>query len=345
MDKTVKLVRFRRTGPPDVLEVEEAPLREPSPGEVLVRVQAMGLSRIDLLWREGSYFEQPVFPAGIGYDAAGVVESVGPDVKFLKTGDSVSTYPAVSLLDYPAHGEAVIYPENALFAYPTGLTAREAAAVNMGLFAAYFALVERANLQSYQSVVITAASSSMGIAAIQLAKALGAKCIAVTRSEEKRKRLITAGADHVIVAGLDDVQETVLEITEGEGTDVVYDGVAGPGLEELVWATRRFGHLIVYGYLGAMDVATRFPLGACFLRGLSLHASFKIFDYTGNPKLGISPNPAAIERAKSFVTAGLTSGVLKPNIDRVFSGFGEYVAAHHYADTNAHAGKVVVELD
>ena len=215
----------------------------------------------------------------------------------------------------------------------------------MGLFTAYFALVELARLQPDQFVVITAASSSMGMAAIQLAKALDARCIAVTRSEAKQKLLIQAGADHVVVAGVNDVQEMILEITDGEGADLIYDGVAGPGLEELVWATRKFGCVIVYGYLGAMDASTPLPLGACFLRGLNLHPSFKVFDYTGNPKLGIYRNPDAIERAKKFISAGLASGVLKSAIDRVFIGLGEYVSAHQYMAANTHAGKIVVALN
>jgi NADPH:quinone reductase-like Zn-dependent oxidoreductase len=344
MNRIAKIVRFQQTGPPDVLRVEEEALREPEAGEVLVRTDILGLSRVDLLWREGSYFEQPVFPAGIGYDAAGVIESVGPDVRTVSVGDRVSTFPAVSLRDYPAHAEAVVYPENALFAYPHNLDPLQAASANMGLFTAYFALVELAGLQPDQVVVITAASSSLGMAAIQLAKAFGAHCIAVTRSEGKRKRLIEVGADYVVVAGADDVSETVLEITEGEGADVIYDGVAGPGLEELVWATRRFGSVIVYGYLGAMEATTPLPLGASFLRGINLHASFRIFDYTGNSKLRLCPKPAAIERAKTFISAGLASGLLTPAIDRVFTGLEEYTVAHRYQATNTHAGKVLVDL-
>ena len=343
-DKISKMIRFHQTGRPDVLKVEDALLRGPNAGEVLVRMRALGLSQIDVLWREGSYFEQPEFPSGIGYDAAGVIESVGPGVDRIKVGDRVSTLPAVSLVDYPAHGQSAVYPENGLFLYPQNLSPEQAASVNLGLFTAYFALVELARMEPGQSIVITAASSSMGMAAIQLAKGLGTRCIAVTRSEGKRNRLLQAGADHVVVAGADDVQEMVLEITDGQGADVVYDGVAGPGLEELIWATRRRGSVIVYGYLGAMDATTRLPLGACFLRGINLYASFKVFDYTGNPKLRISGNPAAVERAKSFIAAGLASGVLKPTIDRVFDGLGEYAAAHQYLSANSRTGKVVVSL-
>src|SRR5260370_988564 len=163
-------------------------------------------------------------------------------------------------------GEELILPD---------LNGGGAAAVNSGLFAAYFALIELAGLQPNQYVVITAASSSMGIAAIQLAKTLGAKIVAVTRSEAKGRHLTTAGADHVVFAGVDDVQETVLEITGGDGVDVVYDGVGGPGLGERGGARKSFGRLIVYGYLVAMEDRTPVALGACFLLGLNLDTRYR----------------------------------------------------------------------
>lgn len=193
MSETTKVVRFHRTGGPEVLRIEEVRRPKPTGNEALVRVQAIGLSRSDLVWREGSYFEQPVFPAQIGYDASGVVEAVGPEVKNLSVGDHVSTFPAVSLLDYTTHGETMVYPETALHVYPENLTPVQAAAVNTGLFTAYFAFVELAGLRRNNYVVITAASSSMGVAAIQMSKAIGAKCIAVTRSETKKEALLAIG--------------------------------------------------------------------------------------------------------------------------------------------------------
>jgi NADPH:quinone reductase-like Zn-dependent oxidoreductase len=87
------------------------------------------------------------------------------------------------------------------------------------------------------------------------------------------------------------------------------------------------------------------PLGACFLRGLNLHASYKIFDFTGHGRLRIPPNRGAIERAKRFVFDGLASGLFKPKIDRVFAGLEEYAAAHHYMGTNAQVGKIIVALN
>jgi NADPH:quinone reductase-like Zn-dependent oxidoreductase len=345
MDKTARVIRFHKTGGPEVLKAEELRLPKPKGSEVLMRVNAIALTRTDILWREGAYFEEPVLPSGIGYDAAGVVELIGPEVKIFRVGDRVSTFPAVSLLNYTAHGEAAIYPEDALFVYPQNLNSRQAAAVNSGLFAAYFALVELAGVQPNRYVMITAASSSMGVAAIQMAKAVGAKVVAVTRSEEKREHLTAAGADHVVIAGIDDVQEAVLDITAGDGADVIYDGVGGPGLEELVWVTKRFGHIIVYGHLGAMEDTTPLPLGACFLRGLNLHTSYKIFDFTGHSRLGIAPNRGAIERAKQFIFDGLASERFKAKIDRVFVGLEQYAAAHDYMGTNVQVGKIIVALN
>src|SRR5208283_3209110 len=155
MNQLTKVVRFHRTGGPEVLKIEEIKKPKPVGNEVLIRVQAVALSRRDIIWRQGDYFEDAVFPARIGYDAAGVVESVGPGVKYLKVGDHVSTFPAVSLLDYAAHGETIVYPETALMVYPESLTPVQAAAVNTGLFTAYFALLELADLKRDQHVVIT----------------------------------------------------------------------------------------------------------------------------------------------------------------------------------------------
>jgi NADPH:quinone reductase-like Zn-dependent oxidoreductase len=348
MNETSKVIRFHKAGGPEVLRIEEIRRPKPAGNEVLVRVQAVALSRSDLVWREGSYFEEPVFPAQIGYDAAGVIESVGPEVKNLHVGDHVSTFPAVSLLDYPAHGETIgetiVHPETALQVYPENLTPVEAAAVNTGLFTAYFALVELAGLKRDQYVVVTAASSSMGVAAIQMSRAIGAQCIAVTRSEIKKEGLFAVGANQVVIAGSEDVQDAILQLTDGLGAEVIYDAGAGPGLEELIWATKRFGYVIFYGQLGAMDNETSLPLGACFLRGLKVHASFRVYDFTGYPKLGLPLRTEAIERAKRFISAGLASGLFPPKIDRVFLGLDEYVAAHRYMEMNAQIGKIVISL-
>jgi NADPH2:quinone reductase len=344
MNETAKVIHFNRAGGSEVLRINTIQLPPLQRNEVLVRVRAVALSRLDHLWRRGLYFEEPKFPAQIGYDAAGVVESVGSEVSTLKMGDRVSTFPAVSLLDYAAHGDKIIYPETALMVYPESLAPVQAAAVNTGLLTAYFALRELVDLKRHQHVVITAASSSMGVAAIQLAKALGAKSIAVTRSEAKKEVLLAAGADQVIVAGREDVQEAILELTQGLGAEVIYDAVAGPGLEELIRATKRSGQVVVYGHLGAMESATPMPLCACFLRAIKVHGGFRIFDFTGHPRLGLQAKTEAVERAKQFIFDGLASKRFSAKIDRVFFGWDEYAAAHRYMETNNQIGKIAVAL-
>jgi len=339
-----RVIRFHRTGGPEVLQIDEIEMAALKDNEVLIRVEALALCRADILWREGSYVEDPVLPAQIGYDAAGVVQSVGPEVKTVKPGDRVSTVPACSLVDYAAHGEEIIYPESALFAHPPDLSPEEASSVNTGLFLAYFALVELAGLKSCQYVVVTAATASTGIAALQLANMLGAKSIAVTRSGSKSGELIAAGADNVIVVGEEDVRDIIFDITDGLGADLIYDAVGGPGLEELAWATKRLGRIIVYGTLGATDEETRLPLGACFFRGVKVYAGITIFDYTGNRRLGLPPKAGAVTRAKEFITKGLATGKLTPKIDRVFNGLGEYQLAHQYMGTNCRNGKIIISL-
>ena len=178
------------------------------------------ISRLDLLWREGSYFKAANFPARIGYDAAGVVESVDPQAKALEVGDRVSTLPAAS------------------------------------------------------------------------------------------------------------------HLTEGVGAEVIYDTVAGPGLEELVWATKRSGRVIVYGHLGAMEFGTSLPLGACFLRSIKVHAGFRVFDFIEHPRLGLKAKTDSVERAKRLIYDGLAANIFWAKIDRVFCGLREYAAAHRYMSSS-----------
>ena len=168
---TTRVVRFHRPGGPEVLQVDEIPLAKPTAGEVLVRVQAMALNRADGLWRAATYIEDPILPARVGYDIAGVVEAVGPGVSTLSVGDKVSSIPAASVAHYGNHGETAIYPADGLIKYPSRLSPEQAVAVNNGLLTAYFPMVEVAQIKRGQTVVLTAGSSSTAMAARQIATA------------------------------------------------------------------------------------------------------------------------------------------------------------------------------
>ena len=228
-----RIVRFYQLGGPEVLKFEEQASKQPGKGEARLRVQAVGLNRAEALFIRGQYIELPKLPAGLGYEAAGVVEAVGPDVNRNWVGKSVATIPAFSMNEYAMLGEEVIAPVAALGEYPANLSPAEGAAVWMQYLTAYGALIAIAHLAKGDFVVIPAASSSVGLAATQIAKAEGAVSIATTRKSNKKAELLSLGADYVIATEEEGFVARVKEITGGKGARVIFDPVAGPFLEKL----------------------------------------------------------------------------------------------------------------
>ena len=186
MSNTVKMVRFHQTGGPEVLQFEEVPLPEPGQGEVRLRVKAIGLNRAEVMFRMGRYLEDPVLPAKNGYEASGIVEAVGPGVDKSWIGKTASTVPAFLLTQYGVYGEVAIVPAFALAAYPKRLSFEEGTSIWMQYLTAYGALIWLGQVRKGDFVVITAASSSVGVAAIEIANVEGAVSIAVTRTAAKR---------------------------------------------------------------------------------------------------------------------------------------------------------------
>ena len=157
-----KVVTFNRTGGPEVLEIVDMEVPAPAAGEVQIRVQAIGLNRAEIMYRNGQYVIEPEFPARLGYEAAGVVQAVGENVEAFTTGDLVSVIPSFMFNEYGMYGELVNAPVHAVVKHPENLSFEEAAASWMMYVTAYGALVEYVNLQAGQNVVIRAASSRTG---------------------------------------------------------------------------------------------------------------------------------------------------------------------------------------
>ena len=162
---TARVVRLHSTGGPEVLKIETEPIPEPGRGEVRLRVKAIGLNRAEVMFREGRYLETPAFPAKLGYEAAGVVEAVGADVDKSWLGKKVSSMPVFVMTKYGVYGEVAIVPVRAIAVYPERLTPEEGTSIWMQYLTAYGALVEFAKVTKGDFVVLTAASSSVGIAA------------------------------------------------------------------------------------------------------------------------------------------------------------------------------------
>ena len=338
---TTRIYRFHQYGRPDVLQLESLPVTQPSAGEVRVRVQAMGLNRADLLWMANTYVETPQLPSRLGYEIAGVVEEVGSGVTEFKMGDRVSSIPAFSISDYANFGETAILPTRGLVHTPTNFTFAQGAAVYFQYFTGYFALAELGRLQPYQTVLITAASSSTGMAAIAIAKKMGATIIATTRTSKKRELLAQAGAHYVIATEEEDLVDRVMEITQGQGVDVVYDCIFGALSEKLALAVKIRGHWIVYGVLDTTPVP--FPIWTAFIRSFHFY-TYKVFDFTGNRNLGLPGDEVAIARAKQFIAGGLSDGSLPVSIDKEFKGLESLPDAMRYMESNQAAGKIVVTV-
>ena len=327
-----KIVRFHETGGPEVLKLEELPLAEPGKGEVRLKVEAIGLNRAEIMFRKGQYLEAPQLPSRLGYEAAGIIEALGPDVTDFQIGDRVSTIPSFPMGQYGVYGESATVPTYAAAHYPKKLSAVEGAAIWMQYMTAYGALIQYGNIQKNDQVLITAASSSVGLAAIQIVKAAGGVAIATTRGADKKGFLLEAGADHVIVTDEEDLVEKGTSLTAGIGVRIVFDPVAGPLLEQLAAVTAPGGIIFEYGALAPHS--TPFPLFPALAKGLTIRG-YTLFEIVKNPEM--------LKRGKDYIYQGLESGSLKPIIDRTFT-LADIVEAHRYMASNKQKGKIVVTV-
>ncbi len=327
-----RVVRFHEIGGPEVLRIETVDVPGPGRGEVRIRVKALGLNRAEAMLRSGNYIETATLPSGLGFEAAGLVESVGEGVDGFVPGDAVSVVPPQSMLRWPAYGELVSFPAELVVKHPPSLSWEAAAAVWMQYVTAYGALIDLARLGKGDFVVITAASSSVGLAAIQVANMVGATPIAVTRTSAKAQALREVGAAHVVASGEDNLEARLKEIAGPKGVRVVFDPIGGPAFEPLTAAMSRGGILIEYGALS--QEPTPFPLFAVLSKSLTLRG-YLIHEITGDP--------SRLEAAKAFILDGLVSGALRPVIAKTFP-FDEIVAAHRFLESNEQFGKIVVTV-
>jgi NADPH:quinone reductase-like Zn-dependent oxidoreductase len=330
--RTAKIVRFHQTGGAEVLQLEELALPEPGEGEVRLRVKAIGLNRAEVMFREGQYLYQPKFPSKLGYEASGVVEAIGAGVDPAWLNKTASTVPSFQLTQYGVYGEVAIVPAAALAEYPSTLSYEEGTSIWMQYITAYGALVHFGRITRGDFVLLTAASSSVGLAAIEIAKAEGAISIAATRTSAKKAELLALGADHVIVTGEEDLVARVNEITGGKGPRIVFDPIAGPGLEVLAKITAIGGTIFEYG--GLDPKPTPYPLFTALTRRLTIKG-YTLFE--------VVTNPEAFPKAKQYIFDLIAAGDFKPRIDKVFP-LSEIVAAHRYMESNAQIGKIVVTV-
>jgi NADPH:quinone reductase-like Zn-dependent oxidoreductase len=327
-----KMVRFHRLGGPENLQLDEMPSQQPGKGEVRLRVHAIGLNRAESMFYHGQYLEQPQLPSRLGYEAAGVVEAAGEGVDQGWVGQTVATIPGFSMTRYGTLGEEAVVPATSLGKYPANLTPVQAAAIWMQYLTAYGALVHVGAVKAGDFVSIPAASSSVGLAAIQIVRDAGATAIAVTRTQAKREELLALGAHHVIVSDEEDYIARVKEITGGKGARLTFDPVAGPGVETLAKAAARGGIIFEYGLLSGQP--TPFPL---------FHALGNALSLRGYSIMEITTDPNKLKTATKYTYDRLEDGRFVPKVARTFP-LAQVVEAYRYLESNQQIGKVVVTV-
>jgi putative PIG3 family NAD(P)H quinone oxidoreductase len=328
----MKAIVITRTGGPDVLEVREVPTPEPQGDSVRVRVRACGLNRADLMQCRGYYPAPRGSPADIpGLEFAGEVDALGPLVTGpLKVGDRV-----FGIVGGGGQAEYVVTHERAAVPIPPNLDFEQAAAVPEVFFTAYDALESRAGLRPGESVLVHAAGSGVGTAAVQLAHASGCRVLGTSRTAAKLDEAAKLGLDVGIdTTKEDDFADVVLRHTRGAGVDVILDLIGAPALEGNLKALAVGGRLVMVGLLGG-GTGT-FPMSELLRRRVTVVGT----------TLRARPLEEKLAVAQGFarrVVPMLERGLVRPVVDRVFP-FDAVRAAQQRLEANLGFGKIVLRV-
>ena len=323
----VKAVRIAGAGGPEVLQIAEATVPEPGPGQLLVRVAAAGLNRADCLQRRGFYPAPPGVAADIpGLEFAGEVEALGQGVSTWKPGDRV-----MGIVAGGAMATHLVTAANEVLPVPSVLSLEEAAAVPEVFFTAYDAIVLQAGLSEGESVLFHAVASGIGTAGIQLARAWGATSIGTSRTADKLERCKELGLDHAVLVEGGDFAPVVKELAP-KGVDVILDTVGAAYLQQNVKVLAQQGRLVIIGLMGG--VKGELDIGALLAKRASIR---------GSVLRSRSPEEKA-ELTDSFARHLLPlfeAGKLHPVIDEILP-MTDIQTAHRRMDSNQTLGKLVL---
>jgi NADPH:quinone reductase len=326
----MRAIVIREPGGPEVLDLREIPDPEVPFGHVRVRVRAIGVNRADLLQRMGFYPAPPGVPKDIpGLEYAGEVEAVGPSTSRFSVGDRV-----FGLLAGGAYAEHVVAHEREVVATPAGLSDAEAAAAPEAFVTAYDALFARGRAKPGDRVLVHAAGSGVGTAAIQLARSIGCFVVGTSRTADKLDRCTELGMNVGVVPQKGAFADRVLAATGGKGVDVTIDLVGGDYVAESVAASAKRARIVLVGLTGG--ASTTLPLAAVLQKRIEIIGTV----------LRSRPLEEKIEAAQMLernIAPGLAEGRLKVVVDRVFP-FAEAAAAHAYVAGNTSFGKVILKV-
>ncbi len=327
----MKAIVIGTHGGPDVLEYRTVPDPDPGPEEVRIRVRATALNRADLLQRRGLYPAPPGAPADVpGLEFAGEVETCGGRATRLRPGDRV-----MGIVAGGGHAERVVLHERLCLEIPPGLSWEAAAAVPEAFLTAFDALFLRAGLAPGECVLVNAAASGVGTAALQIARASGARVVALSRSADKRRRLSALGALAAPDPAAPDLARAIRDASAGAGVDVVIDLLGASAWRTNVEVLAPRGRIVLVGLLGG--ATTEVDLAALLIKRATVVGTV----------LRSRPLEERIELVRRFgrqMLPLLAAGRLQPVVDRTLP-LGEAAAAHRLMERNAHFGKIVLVTD
>ncbi len=324
----MKAVVVEAFGPPENLVIKDLPSPVVTSGTVKIAVHAAGVNFPDTLIIQGKYQFKPAFPFSPGSEVAGVVMEVGAGVTHVAPGDRV-----IGMGPFGGFAEEVIVPGISCYKMPEGMTFEEGAGFTMTYGTSHHALKQRANLQPGETLLVLGAAGGVGLTAVELGKAMGAKVIAAASTDEKLALTQSYGADHILNYDNMDLREGIKLVTNGKGVDVVYDPVGGeftePAFRSIAWK----GRYLVVGF--AAGPIPSLPLNLPLLKGASIVGVFW-GSFTMN-----EPQLHAENMAELF--AWYSSGKLKPHVSTTFPIERVSDALYHLMGRQAQ-GKVILKI-
>jgi NADPH2:quinone reductase len=295
----MKAILCKAWGLPDTLVVEELPDVSPGPGQVAIDVQAAGVNFPDVLIIQNKYQFKPELPFTPGSELAGIVRAVGDGVTQVKVGDKVLVF-----VSQGAFAQQIVVPAQTVMPMPPGLDFDTAAAVTLTYGTSHHAVVDRAQLKAGETMLVLGAAGGVGLAAIEIGKALGARVIAAASTDDKLEICKDHGADATINYSKEDLREAIKAATAGKGPDVIYDPVGGiyaePAFRSIGWR----GRYLVVGF--ANGEIPKLPLNLALLKGASLVGVFWGEFARREPKA----NLAAMHQLMGW----MAEGKIKPHI-------------------------------
>lgn len=334
---------LERHGPPDVLRPSTLPAPEPGPGEVAVRVRAIGINYAEVLSRRGQYGWAPDLPYVLGMEAVGRITAVGPGVDAERVGEEV-----IVGTQHGTYAEEVVVPEARALPVMDHFDLEENAAFAVNFMTAWVSLMEMARLRPDDRVLVTAAAGGVGTAAVHIALAHGCSVIGMAGSDDKLERVRDLGASATVNYRAPGWQHTLAEAAGDDGVDVVLEVVGGEVYRRSVEALAPFGRVVVAGFAG-LDLRWWSPL--------SWWRTWRDMPRASVPKLAresrgvlathigyLLADEERVARVWSDLTEFVRRHGIRPVVGRVFP-FDQIAAAHRFMESRRSVGKIVVTLD